>query len=108
LREKKGYSQEYMSDILNISQQTYSLTEKHPEKANLGRIKEIAKILEVKVSFLLNEDESFVLNTFNQQGHAISLVHSISNEDAYKSTINQMQSEIDFLRKMLEKNTIIS
>lgn len=108
LREKKGYSQEYMSEMLNVSQQTYSLTEKQPEKTNLGRIKEIAKILDVKVSFLLNEDESFVLNTFNQQGNAISLVHSISNDEAYNKTITQMESEIEFLRKMIENQTINS
>src|SRR5690606_34470545 len=99
LRDKKGHSQEYMSEMLNVSQQTYSLIEKNPEKANLGRVIEIAKILDVKISFLLNEDESFVLNTFNQQGgNAISNVHSISNDEIYQKLIKQMESEIDFLR----------
>lgn len=29
LRENKGYSQEYMADMLEVSQQTYSLIEKN-------------------------------------------------------------------------------
>lgn len=105
IREKKGYSQEYMSEILKISQQTYSLTEKYPEKANLARIKEIAKILEVKVSFLLNEDESYIVNNFNQQGgNSASLVNNITSEEAFQKVIKQMESEINFLRSLIEKN----
>ena len=108
LRDKKGHSQEYMSEMLNVSQQTYSLIEKNPEKANLGRVIEIAKILDVKISFLLNEDESFVLNTFNQQGgNAISNVHSISNDEIYQKLIKQMESEIDFLRSKISSNNTV-
>lgn len=102
LREKKGHSQEYMSEMLNVSQQTYSLIEKNPEKANLARVQEIAKILNVKVSFLLNEEESFVLNTFNQQGgNAISNVHNLSNDEKHQILIKQMESEIAFLRSLV-------
>jgi len=106
LREKKGLSQEKMSDLLKVSQQTYSLIEKNPEKQNLSRVQEIAKILDVKISFLLNEDESFVLNTFNQQGgNAISNVHSITNEETHKQLVKQMESEITFLRGVIASNS---
>lgn len=107
LREKKGYSQEYMSEMLSISQQTYSLAEKHPEKVNLGRVREIAKILDVKVSFLLNEDESFVLNSFSQQGgNTTSLVQTLSSEDAFLKVIKQLESENAFLRGLIEKTAV--
>lgn len=104
IREKKGYSQEYMSDMLQVSQQTYSLTEKNPEKANLSRIQQIAKILNVKLSFLLNEEDAFVLNSLHQKGgNAISYMHTGVNEEFYQKMIQQMQEEITFLRNILNK-----
>ena len=103
LREKRGYSQEYMSEILNVSQQTYSLTEKNPERASLERIQKIAQILEVKISFLLDEEDSFVLNNFNQQGgHAVSMLQNTSNDTVYQKMIEKMESEIIFLRNLVE------
>ncbi len=104
IREKKGYSQEYMSEMLQVSQQTYSLTEKNPEKTNLSRIQQIAKILDVKLSFLLNEEDAFVLNSIHQRGgNAVSYMHAGMNEEFHQKIIQQMQEEISFLRNIVNK-----
>lgn len=107
LREKKGYSQEYMSEMLEVSQQTYSLTEKFPEKANLSRVQKIAKILDVKISFLLDEEDAFVLNSFNQNGgNTASYIHSASNDELYQKIIDRLESEVSFLKNIVENKTV--
>lgn len=105
LREKRGYSQEYMSELLDVSQQTYSLIEKRPEKTNLERIEKIASILEVKISFLLNEEDSYVLNSINQRGgYAASTISTHSNEMVYKKIIENLEEEVKFLKTLIQKD----
>ncbi len=49
-RQKKGYSQEYIAQQLNISQQAYSKIEKRPHKTCLETILKIATFLELNLS----------------------------------------------------------
>ena len=56
IRQKKGYSQEYIAYRLKISQQAYSLIENKPEKTTLEKLLKISKILEVKIESLINEN----------------------------------------------------
>ena len=98
----KGYSQEYMANMLDISQQTYSLIEKKPEKSNLFRIQKIASLLDVKVSFLLNEEDAFNLYSFNQNGGSTSsYINEYVSQEQSGDYVDQLKSEIDFLRRML-------
>lgn len=108
LRENKGYSQEYMADMLEVSQQTYSLIEKKPEKSNLIRIQKLASILDVKVSFLLNEEDAFNLYSFNQNGGSTaSYIHKSTHREFNEEIINQMKEEIKYLRKLVDSRIII-
>jgi len=53
IREQKGYSQEFMSKQLNISQATYARMESQEIKISIDRLQKIADILEVDIlSFL--------------------------------------------------------
>ena len=54
LRIDKGYSQDYMADMLNISQNAYHKLEKGYTRIHLEKFIDIAKILEVDFSELLN------------------------------------------------------
>lgn len=53
LRFKKGYSQEYMANILGISQNIYSRNERNVGKMPLERLFKIATILNTTVAMLL-------------------------------------------------------
>ncbi|MDB2661050.1 helix-turn-helix domain-containing protein [Flavobacteriaceae bacterium] len=53
-RIEKGYSQDYMADMLNISQNTYHKLEKGYTRIHLEKFIDIAKILEIEFSELLN------------------------------------------------------
>ena len=53
IRIEKGYSQDYMADMLKISQNAYHKLEKGYTRIHLEKFIDIAEILEVKFSELL-------------------------------------------------------
>ena len=78
LRIDKGYSQDYMADMLNISQNAYHKLEKGYTRIHLEKFIDIAKILEVDFSELLKgsnyvyvfsgQYKKNILNKFNPIG----------------------------------------
>ena len=52
-RAKKGYSQEYMAFMLDISQSTYSKLESESLELNVKRLYQIAEILDINVYDIL-------------------------------------------------------
>jgi transcriptional regulator with XRE-family HTH domain len=57
IRIEKGYSQEYMADRLNISQNAYHKLEREHTRINLQKFIDISKILEIEISELINGPE---------------------------------------------------
>jgi transcriptional regulator with XRE-family HTH domain len=57
IRVEKGYSQEYMADRLNISQNAYHKLERGHTRIHLQKFIEISKILEIEISELINGPE---------------------------------------------------
>jgi transcriptional regulator with XRE-family HTH domain len=67
-RQARGFSQEYIALKLGVTQQTFSNLEKNPVVASLGRLRELAKILDVDIVTLIGEASSMVQTNLNQQG----------------------------------------
>lgn len=65
-RESKEYTQEYMADHLNISQNSYSRLEKEPENMPLTRLEEICKILGISLKDLIDGKGSSAYFSNNQ------------------------------------------
>lgn len=104
-RENLGYSQEYMAIQLGITQQAYSSLEKTAEKITIKRLKEIAKIFDVKIITLLDEDSAYIQQNYNQKGgYAATLINMSSNIEAYDKLIENMKEEIKFLRDLVQIN----
>lgn len=104
MRENLGYSQDYMATQLSITQQAYSALEKNSDKITVKRLKEIAKIFDVKIVTLLDEESAFIQQNFNQKGgYAATLINMSNNIDAHQKVIDKMQDEIDFLRDIVKK-----
>ena len=57
IRIEKGYSQEYMADMLNVSQNAYHKLERGHTRISLKKFIEISKILEIEISELINGPE---------------------------------------------------
>ncbi len=52
-RATRGFSQEYIAKKLHITQQSYSLCEKMPEKMTVDRMRKVCAILDIKLCDLL-------------------------------------------------------
>ena len=61
IRTEKGYSQEYMADMLSISQNSYHKLERGHTRISLHKFIDIAKILEIETSELINGPEHVYL-----------------------------------------------
>ncbi len=100
LRELLGYSQDYMSIELKISQTTYSRIENDCTKIDLNKLICITNILGVDLLSLLQFDESnidsFVNNGSKQQNNSLSLKNKF-NEDR----IMQLEKRVDLIHKII-------
>jgi transcriptional regulator with XRE-family HTH domain len=104
LREARGLSQQQLAEKLGITQQAYSNLEKKPERATLERLREIAKILQVELITLLGEEDTYILQSFNQSGGnaatQMNITPSIGEKEIYEKLILSLKEEIAFLREL--------
>ena len=56
LRESNDYSQEYVADVLNINQKTYSNLESGKSRLTIDRILQLAELYRVKPDYFLSEE----------------------------------------------------
>ncbi len=102
IRESRGYSQDYIANRLNITQQAYSNMEKKPEGMSLSRLKDLAKVLDVSLLTLINEDTVLIQQNFNQAGgNAASKMEFYLAEGAikiYEELIKELREENNKLR----------
>jgi transcriptional regulator with XRE-family HTH domain len=104
LREARGLSQKQVADHLGITQQAYSNMEKKPERATLERLREIAQILQVELITLLGEEDTYILQSFNQSGGnaatQMNITPSAGEREVYEKLIASLKDEIIFLREL--------
>jgi len=88
---------------MGVSQQAYSNMEKKPETMTLARIRDLAKVLDVNMMVLLNEESVLIQQNFNQQGGNAAThleVHQQMDQTlkVYEDLIQVLKDEINFLR----------
>jgi transcriptional regulator with XRE-family HTH domain len=108
LRESLGYSQDYVASQLNITQQALSRIEQNPENATLNRLKELSLILGVSLTSLIGEEDTYILQNFQQQGGQASTVMYMTgiaeNErKAYENHIKDLKEQLVLLSDLLKK-----
>jgi transcriptional regulator with XRE-family HTH domain len=107
LREGIGFSQEYVANKLNITQQAYSKLEKNPDTATLERLRKLSEILGVNVTSIVGDDDMYIQQNFHQQGGNASTVMYITGladreREALVQQISSLQKQIDLLTKIIE------
>ena len=107
LREGIGFSQEYVANKLNITQQAYSKLEKNPDTATLERLRKLSEILGVNVNSIVGDDDIYIQQNFHQQGGNASTVMYITGladreREALVQQISSLQKQIDLLTKIIE------
>jgi transcriptional regulator with XRE-family HTH domain len=105
IRESKNYTQEYMSNKLNISQNTYSKIETGGIKLTVDRLKQISDVLDVTVEDILNnETQTFNFHNSNIDkfyGY-IETLHE-DNKELLQTTIKLLNEQITYLKSENEK-----
>jgi len=110
IRTIKGYSQEYVSNKLNMSQAAYSDIENNKTKLNLSRIQELSEIFSIDINDLLTFDENNVFNnSFTENAKGFFIVDKVYTEnfdkerEVYIDQIKSLKEEISYLRKKLDE-----
>ena len=102
LRESQDYSQEYVADVLNINQKTYSNLESGKSKLTVDRIQQLADLYHVKPDYFLSEDLPVINYNSGPNSHG-------GNFETYNNNIGDLEFIKSVYEKMLqEKNNTIS
>ena len=107
LREGIGYSQEYVANKLEISQQAYSKLEKNPDSATLERLKQLSEVLGVSINSIVGDEDMFIQQNFHQQGgNASTVMYMTGLADRERNVllqqIQQLENQIALLTKIIE------
>lgn len=107
LREGIGYSQEYVANKLEISQQAYSKLEKNPDSATLERLKQLSEVLGVSINSIVGDEDMFIQQNFQQQGGNASTVMYMTGladreRTALLQQIQQLENQVALLTKIIE------
>jgi transcriptional regulator with XRE-family HTH domain len=110
IRTVKGLSQDYVANMLEISQPAYSDIEKGKSKVNFEKLQNIADIFEMTVQEVISFDEKQIFNnTFNEKSKGFFNIkkivkNSFNNErKAYQDQINYLKEEIAYLKSKLDE-----
>lgn len=106
IRVLKGFSQEYLSNELGISQKAYSKLERDETKIDWHKIEQISEILDVNPFDLVRFDEQFIFNncTYAQNGKIENFMNQTTNDKlitSLETKIEDLKKEVEFLREMI-------
>ncbi|WP_026968027.1 helix-turn-helix domain-containing protein [Algoriphagus terrigena] len=102
LRESNDYSQEYVANVLDITQKTYSNLESGKSKLTVERIHQLADLYHVKPDYFLSEELPVINYNTGPNSHG-------GNFETYNNNIGQLEFVKSVYEKMLqEKNQTIS
>ncbi len=107
LREGIGFSQEYVANKLNITQQAYSKLEKNPDSATLERLNQLSEVLGVKINSIVGDDDMYIQQNFHQQGGNASTVMYLTGiadreRESLLQQISNLQKQVEILTKIIE------
>lgn len=105
VREAKGYSQEYLAEMLDISQSSYANMESGKSTLSVDRLIRVCDILQIDIHRLL-DNESVNLPNDNSRLNSDGLNSDVLTPEVrklYTELIAEMRSEIAFLRSLIRQ-----
>lgn len=103
LRELRNYTQEYLADKLEISQQQYSNIEKGLFDISLKKLYKISEVLEVSPSTILEFDAKYVFQNNAPNYTNQKTVHNNFPLEIKKLYEEQMKLQSDKIKLLEEK-----
>ncbi len=102
-REAHGYSQEYMSAMLDLSQSTYASLEAGKTKINVDRLFEIVEILDIDIHHLIDE----ILVSGNNKARDMKVIYERNAKERslmQTQLILELKSEIISLKELINSH----
>ena len=97
IREYRNYTQQYMADSLELSQNAYCKIENGTTKLTIDRLDAIASILDVPVESIFSSDKL----TFNIQNNNIDRLYG-NIENLYEANKELLEKQITLLQQQNE------
>lgn len=98
IREYRDYTQQYMADRLDISQNAYSKIENGTTKLTTDRLEQIADILDIPVESILSSEKQ----TFNLENNQIDKFYGYI-ENLHEENRDMLQKLIVAIESLTEK-----
>ncbi|ANF51046.1 DNA-binding protein [Chryseobacterium glaciei] len=106
-RINKNFTQEYLAEVLSVSQKTYSNFENDKSKPDFSQVEEISKLLEVSVlDFLSSDGMSFNYENTHGGNNGFIYQNQLPEKliEQYEQRLKDKDTEIAYLRKLIDKN----
>ncbi|MCX8522306.1 helix-turn-helix domain-containing protein [Chryseobacterium formosus] len=97
-RINKNFTQEYLAEMLNVSQKTYSNFENDKSKPGFSQVEEMAKVLDVSVLDFLSGDSI----TVNQSDNKVAIAQNYAAINNSDKLIEQYEERIKELKEQVE------
>lgn len=105
VREAKGYSQEYMAEMLDMVQSSYANLESGKSSMSVDRLLHICDILHMDVHGLLDRAAAMAIPPHQVLVHTDKIPETVQPEviQVYTELIAEMKGEIEFLRGLVSR-----
>lgn len=104
-RINKNFTQEYLADLLNVSQKTYSNFENDKSKPDFHQVENIAKALEVSVlDFLSGDGMSFNYDNTHGGNNGFIYQNQLPEKlvEQYEERIKELKGQVQELKQELK------
>ncbi|MBN8642141.1 MAG: helix-turn-helix transcriptional regulator [Flavobacteriales bacterium] len=110
LRLDKGYSQEYMAELLEVSQKTYSNIENNKSPISVERLLKVIHEYQIDASVFLTEKSKATTLQTTTENHKKNTISFLSEElilqlkeriEEYKTIVHEKNRRIEFLENRL-------
>ena len=95
IREEKQWTQEFIANKLEISQNTYSKIESGSIKLTIDRISELSKILDVPIEDMLSDDTK----TFHLNNNHIEKFYIENLQEENKGLMQSLKDQVKYLQE---------
>jgi transcriptional regulator with XRE-family HTH domain len=100
LRELRNYTQEYMAGKLQMSANGYGKIERDETDISYSRMQQIADILQITPSDIINFDERVIFST-KVNGESVKKEAQEYERTIYEQEINHLKQENDYLKEII-------
>lgn len=102
-RINKNFTQEYLAEVLNVSQKTYSNFENDKSKPAFAQVEDIAKHLDVNVLDFLSGD-SVTINSTNGDHSGFIYQNQLPEKliEQYEERIKELKEQVDYWKNKSE------